>query len=293
MVIKKTLFFLAGFISVAVFIFAALAFFPQSVSNVNVSGLHLRSQNWSGTITITGDTLFVPWVTLRIEPGTKILFDKNPDILNTPWAKFADAYITENNDPTGREGYNQSHFDLAAKIVAIGTKGQPIVFTSSQIKPEYADWDQLVLFGGSILDNVEVSYAHNGVYAGTDGAPFDWGKVVKITNSSLHDSLWSCIDVWSANVIITNNEIYNCWHQAIGIKANGNDLISDNNIHDSQLSVNCEKGATPKIINNHFEAAPINPDCPTGEGNVDIGRVADTIGGTYNGKLIYPSNYQQ
>ena len=83
MVIKKTLFFLAGFISVAVFIFAALAFFPQSVSNVNVSGLHLRSQNWSGTITITGDTLFVPWVTLRIEPGTKILFDKNPDILNT------------------------------------------------------------------------------------------------------------------------------------------------------------------------------------------------------------------
>lgn len=264
-----------------------LAFFPQSVSNVNVSGLHLRSENWSGTITISGDTSFVPWVTLRIAPGTKVLFDKNPDIPNTPWTKFADAYIKEHNDPTGREGYNKSHFDLTAKIIAIGTKEKPVIFTSSQVKPEYADWDQLVLFGGSILDYVEVSYAHNGVYIGTDGALFDGGKVVKITNSSIHDSLWSCIDVWSAKAEITNNEIYHCWHQAIGIKANADDFVSNNNIHDSQLSVNCETGAKPEIINNHFEAAPINPDCPAGKNNVDVSRVADTIGGTYNGKLIY------
>lgn len=291
--IKKALFFFIGLIFIAILILVVLAYFPQSVSNVNVSGIHLRSQNWSGTITITGDTLFIPWVTLKIKSGTKILFDKNPDIPNTPWTKFADAYITDHNDPTGREGYNQSHFDLTARVVAVGTKDQPIVFTSAQAKPEYADWDQLVLFGGSILDNVEVSYAHNGVYAGTDGASFDGGKVVTITNSSIHHSLWSCIDIWSANAIITNNEIYHCWHQAIGIKANGDDVISNNNIHDSQLSINCEKGATPKTINNHFEAAPINSDCPAGNNNEDVGRVADTIGGTYNGKLIYPSNAQQ
>ena len=258
-----------------------------------MSGLHLQSENWSGTITISGDTFFVPWATLRIAPGTKILFDKKPDISNTSWTKFADAYITEHNDPTGREGYNQSHFDLTAKIIAIGTKQQPIIFTSVQAKPEYADWDQLVLFGGSALDFVEVAFAHNGIYSGTEGALFDRGDFVRITNSKIHDSLWSCIDVWSANVKITNNEIYHCWHQAVGVKSSGNTFISGNNIHDSQLGINCERGAKPDITNNHFEAAPINPDCPTGERNVDVGRTADTIGGTYNGKLIYPSNAQQ
>lgn len=106
MVIKKALVFFIGLIFIMVLTFVVLAFFPQSVSNANVSGIHLRSENWSGTITIIEDILFVPWVTLRIAPGTKILFAKNPDIPNTPWTKFADAYITEHNDPTGREGYN-------------------------------------------------------------------------------------------------------------------------------------------------------------------------------------------
>src|SRR3989344_1803227 len=179
-VIKKALFFFLGLIFIIVLILSVLAFFSKSVSNANVSGLHLQSENWSGTITISGDTFFVPWATLRIAPGTKILFDKKPDISNTSWTKFADAYIKDHNDPTGREGYNQSHFDLAAKIVAIGTKDRPIIFTSAQPKGEYADWDQLVLFGGSILDNVELAYSHNGVYIGREGFPFDLGRSVTI-----------------------------------------------------------------------------------------------------------------
>jgi hypothetical protein len=115
------------------------------------------------------------------------------------------------------------------------------------------------------------------------------GAKVIIENSKIHDSLWSCIDIWSANVQIKNSEIYHCWHQAIGVKRGGNVFIEQNSIHDAQLSVNCEEGAKPNIINNHFEAAPLEPHCPNGENNQNTNRAADTKGGTYEGNLIYPS----
>lgn len=290
--IRKALFLLVTLGLIIVSTIAILAFIPTSVSDTKVSGLHLRPERWSGTITIVGDTAFAPWVNLTIEPGTKILFDKNPDIPNTNWTRFADAYIKDHNDPTGREGYNQSHFDLASRVIAIGTKQQPIIFTSAQPKPEYADWDQLIVFGGSVLDHVELSYAHNGIYIGNDTVLFDGGKGVTVTNSTVHDSLWSCIDIWSTNATITSNVIYHCWHQAIGVKRRGMNRIEENTIHDAQLGINCENQAKPTIINNHFEAAPLGSDCPSDEKNQDIGRIADTPGGTYNGKLIYPSNAQ-
>lgn len=288
--IKKILLGTLGLVMIAVGTIVTLAFFPTSLTNASISGFHLRPAHWSGTITVVGDAWFAPWVALTIEPGTRILFGKNPDIPNTDWTEFADAYIKDHHDPTGHTGYNDSHFDLAARINAVGTKERPIVFTSAQAKPEYADWDQLVVLGGTILDHVELAYAHNGIYVGTAGIPFIGHKQVTITNSTFHDSLWSCIDVWSSTVRITNNEVYHCWHQGIGVKKVSTILIKDNFIHDAQLSINCEEGARPTITHNHFAAAPRNPDCPTGSDNQDIGRVADTSGGTYQGKVIYPSN---
>src|SRR3989344_1302736 len=189
----------------------ALTLIPSRVSDKTIKGVQLRSAVWSGTIRIAGDTLFLPWMTLTIKPGTKILFDKQSDISGTDWTEFADAYIKDHNDPTGRVGYGKSHFDLVARIRAIGEKEQPIIFTSAQDRPEYADWDQLVLFGGSRLEFTEVSYAHNGV--------------------------------------------------------------------------NCENGANPTIENNKLAAAPINPDCPKGAGNIIEERPRDVPGGTYNSQL--------
>ena len=259
----------------------ALTLIPSRVSDKTIKGVQLRSAVWSGTIRIAGDTLFLPWTTLIIKPGTKILFDKQSDISGTDWTEFADAYIKDHNDPTGRVGYGKSHFDLVARIRAIGGKEQPIIFTSAQDRPEYADWDQLVLFGGSRLEFTEVSYAHNGVNIN--------GKNAIIRNSKIHDSLWSCIDIFSTGNLIENNEIYHCWHQAAGGKTPGPNIIRNNNIHDAQLGVNCENGANPTIENNKLSAAPINPDCPKGAGNIIEERPRDVPGGTYNNQLIYPA----
>lgn len=259
----------------------ALTFIPRRVADSPVRGAQISSAVWGGTIRITGDVIFLPWTTLKIEPGTRVLFEKQPDIEGTEWTEFADVYIKDHNDPTGKEGYQKSHYDITARIKAIGTKEKPIVFTSAQSVPEYADWDQLVLFRGSRLENVEVAYAHNGINV--------WQGNAVIRDSKVHDSLWSCIDIFSTSNIVESNEIYHCWHQAIGVKVAGQNSILANNVRDSQLGVNCENGANPAIERNNFAAAPINPECPRGGNNSAEERSADTLGGTYNGRIIYPA----
>lgn len=110
-----------------------------------------------------------------------------------------------------------------------------------------------------------------------------------VSNSRVHDSLWSCVDVFSTGNKVVNNEIYHCWHQAVGVKVLGPNEILNNTIHDAQLGVNCEHGANPTIMANRFEAAPVGADCPAGVGNTETARAADVAGGTYGGQLVYPA----
>src|SRR3990167_5474955 len=171
----------------------------------------------------------------------------------------------------------------AGKIIAKGTAAEKIIFTSAQDKPEYADWDELTLFHGSRLEYVEVAYAHNAVNVSQSD--------IQITNSTIHDSLWSCVDIYSKDILVEDNQIYHCWHQAVGTKkVSLNTIIRRNFIHDAQVGVNCENGSKPTIVDNKLTAAPIGEECGSGSNNEIIEQPADTIGGTYAGQLIYPSN---
>lgn len=275
--------FIVVMVLVCIVLAAAAMYFltPAVLENTTTLGLKVRSQTWRGTVTVKGDVNYAPWATMTVAPGTKILFDKNPDIAGTAWAKNADAYIIDNNDPTGRVGYGKSHFHIYGTILAVGTREQPILFTSVQAKPEYADWDQLILNKGSRLEYVEVSYAHNGVnISGTD---------VTVRKSKIHDSLWSCVDVFAADASIELNEVYHCWHQAIGTKLPGPISITSNIVHDANLGINCENGSNPSISGNSFSAAPWSPTCGDDQGNAIADRPTDVLGGTYNGVLVYPA----
>ncbi len=252
---------------------------PVQVQSVELSGWVVRPHDLSGTIRVTGDVTAAPWATLTFAPGTKVLFEKSADLPDTQWTKYADEYIIDHNDPTGRAGYKKSHYALYGKILAQGTAEQPIVFTSAQAQPDYADWDELILLRGSILDHVEVAYTHNGVNINSSD--------VRVMNSVIHDALWSCVDIFSANNIVAYNDIYHCWHQAIGVKTVGENTINNNTIHDANLSINCEYDANPVIRHNQFTTAPPSNDCPTDSSNTTTTRPADTPGGTYQGQLIY------
>ena len=254
---------------------------PTSMKDQSVAGWQFRSQQWDGIITVKSDTLFMPWTSLMVRPGTKVLFEQEPQEKGMTWTPYADVFIKEHNDPTGTKEYQRAHFGLTGKIIALGTPEAPILITSAREEPDYADWDQITLFKGSRLEYVQVSYAHNGVTVEGDG--------VVVRHSKFRDSLWSCVDIFSAGNTIENNEIYHCWHQAVGVKNHSGNIIRNNFIHDAWLGVNCEYGATPTIIDNRFVAAPLTSDCPLGAGNTEETRPVDTRGGTYSGKLVYPA----
>ncbi|HBY74004.1 MAG TPA: hypothetical protein DEG44_04965 [Candidatus Kerfeldbacteria bacterium] len=252
---------------------------PAVVETGTLGGFIVRPQQLSGTITVVSDVYAAPWATLTFLPGTRVEFERGEDVVDSQWNKSADEYIIDHNDPTGREGYKKSHYALYGTVFAQGTAAQPIVFTSAQAKPDYADWDELILLRGSILDHVEVAYTHNGVNINSSD--------VRVMNSVIHDALWSCVDIFSTNNIVAYNEIYHCWHQAIGVKTVGENTINNNTIHDANLSINCENDAAPTIRNNTFTAAQLADNCPADASNTSVNRPVDTLGGTYRGELIY------
>ena len=237
--------------------------------------------HWSGTVEVTESILVPPWQTLRIDPGTVVRFAKLPDgdLRATPWVAQADAYIKDHDDPTGREGYRASHFSITARIVALGTAERPILFTSAQPEPEYADWNQLVLLSGSRLENVTTEYSHNGINLRGDG--------IVLRHVTARESLWSCIDIYGDRVEMRWIEAYHCWHSAVGFKGPGDRLLADSFTHDAQVGINCESGAAPRLERVRNAGAGIAPGC-SWDGIEHDPRPADVAGGTYGGLLIYP-----
>jgi hypothetical protein len=256
---------------------AAAATASQAPAAAPMDPLH-----WSGTVTLDHSVYLLPWQTLRIDPGTVVRFSKLPDQADSSWIPEADAYVKDHNDPTGHTSYRSTHFMVYGQIVAVGTKEAPIRFTSASATPEYADWNQLVLTGGSRLENVTAEYMHNGINVQGDN--------VVLRNVVAHDALWSCIDSFGAHVTMEHIEAYHCWHQAVGFKgeAASSDTLADAFLHDSQVSAHCEDGSQPTLVRMTLRAAYLAPDCGPGVGTVRLEGGADVAGGTYGGVLVYP-----
>lgn len=238
--------------------------------------------HWSGIVEVEQSMLFLPWETLTIAPGTTVRFHSLPDgdLRSTDWVPQADAYIKDHDDPTGREGYKQSHFSLTGRIHAVGTAAQPILFTSAEDRPGYADWNQLTLLSGSRLENVTTEYTHNGITI--------LGDDVVLANVVARESLWSCIDVFGTRAVLRGIEAYHCWHSAVGFKGTGSNTLTDARTHDAMVGVNCENSAQPTLVRVTVEAAGYAPGCPAGAVTI-VPRAADVAGGTYKGELVYPA----
>ncbi|MFH1966780.1 MAG: hypothetical protein ABII95_02855, partial [Patescibacteria group bacterium] len=56
--------------------------FLSNLLKVNVTGILFRDQVWSGEIYVSGPLVIVPWVTLKIEPGTVVKFKHSRDYKN-------------------------------------------------------------------------------------------------------------------------------------------------------------------------------------------------------------------
>ncbi|MFC1687382.1 hypothetical protein ACFL0L_02290 [Patescibacteria group bacterium] len=77
---KKLLIIVIILIVLAI-IAAAIMYFvtPPELQDETTIGFKIRSQTWSGTITVKQKVTFAPWAILTIEPGTTVLFDVGED----------------------------------------------------------------------------------------------------------------------------------------------------------------------------------------------------------------------
>jgi len=268
---KIALIILLIIVIIAVLLFFTLQNkFPKTVSNQAVSGTQMRSQIWSGEITITGDVLFPFFADLTILPGTQIKFVVGDDV---GWGEEVPADGYNDFDPTRLKSYDTTHSSLivSGKLTAKGTPDQRIIFTSAASKPNYADWVGITVGGdGSIVEYCLIEWSRHGVTL----SPETPNTVIK--NNIMKRALWSPIsadyssaqiyynEIWEAghegidvqggNPIIENNRIYNT-HTGIVILS-GSATVKNNKIINAGDGIFIESRATPTLENNYIELAP-------------------------------------
>ncbi|MFH1287134.1 MAG: right-handed parallel beta-helix repeat-containing protein [bacterium] len=105
-----------------------------------------RDTVWAGNIYIKGVVTIKRGIVLTILPGTRILFKK----------------VKVDNDEIG-----DSELNVEGKIIAVGTKEAPIVFTSFEKEKNPADWKFVYLSFNkkSRLSHCKFEYAFTGLQA--------------------------------------------------------------------------------------------------------------------------------
>ena len=233
-------------LAIAALMSGILAFFslpPEHISDASVSGIHLRSQVWSGQITVTGDTLILR--DLSILPGTIVRFMIQDD-RHSGEEVAPDGF--NDNDPTRLAGYAKTHASLTVegKLIAIGTPDKRILFTSGSQSPSFADWESIDIGGDrSVIEYATVEYSRNGI------TPLDKMQNSVFSNNIIRYALWGCISGGKSSPKILDNEIYQCGHEGIDVNG-GSPLVENNLIYDSHAGIVILKGS-PIVRNNYMK----------------------------------------
>ncbi|MCD4722894.1 MAG: hypothetical protein K8S13_24010, partial [Desulfobacula sp.] len=116
-----------------------------------ISGILTEDETWSGIVNITGDITVPEDITLTIEPGTQIILSAQSD------------------DTAGGQDSNLSEFIINGSLVAEGTDGNPILFSSNAVAKTKGDWGGIYAsweLGSKTLSLVhcEIEYTTTGVY---------------------------------------------------------------------------------------------------------------------------------
>ncbi len=141
---KPIKFFTIGFILALIISSRALG----DNSPKQVEGVIKKDAEWSGTVLVTGDVLVPDGITLKIDPGAKVLF------VSSESSKIEPLYLSM-----------QTELLVRGKLLAKGTEKEPIIFSSAgrdedgnRITPKKGCWAGLIFDGQDSSDSV-VSYA--------------------------------------------------------------------------------------------------------------------------------------
>lgn len=226
---------------------------PQvKISNQAIKGFIFINQVWEGEITINGDITILPFASVWVQPGTKVLFTPNIDLCKGGEGDILDEMTI--SDPTATKEYAKTHtsINVLGNLTAIGTENEKIIFTSASKNPKETDWNGIIFYGkqaSGFLENCIFSFAHYGPAVHlTDN--------VYIYNSLITNCFWGGLHAFLASPVFINNEIAACGHEGIDLHESGA-IIYGNTIKDSLVGIiingRCDKQALivekNKIIN--------------------------------------------
>ncbi len=227
---KKTRIVLIGIATLVALLGAVtVKFFSTShVRNASVSGWRFGNQEWSETITITGDTIIIG--NLTVQPGTKVQFAVSDD-RHSGDEIGPDGY--NDNDPTRLKSWTTTHSNLVVlrKIIAQGTAQQRILFTSAAAQPNYADWEAIVFYGNhSVIEYATVEWSRNGVN------PMGNQPDSVISHNIIRNIFWGAVSANTTTIQILENEISEAGHEGIDMKS-GQQVVRNNTITDCHTGI--------------------------------------------------------
>lgn len=229
-----------------IFIVLLLVFhlMPEIVkSNTTIKGRIFTDQIWEKEILVTGDVTIMPFASVNVMPGTKVLFTANSDLCGGGEGDILDEMTKD--DPTATAEYAKTHTSIAVlgNLTALGTKDKTIIFTSDAKEPTETDWNGIIFYGKSasgVLDNCEVSYCHY-------GPAVHFTDNVYIYSSLIKNCFWSGINSFMSSPVFINNEIIGCGHEGFDLHES-NALIKGNVIRDSLVGM---------VINNNKDGQSV------------------------------------
>lgn len=177
---------------------ALLALFLLSASACAAQPLRLNKAyitadtTWSGTVILSGQNVVRRGITLTIQPGTIIKF----------------AWVDEDGD-----GVGDGELTVEGRLIAQGTKEDPILFTSAKEDPAPKDWTfvQISVSKDSLVEHCIFEYAFSGLQIHYSTA---------IIRQNLFRNNFEGIRFSTTDIQIEHNDIINNYY-GIRCEANG------------------------------------------------------------------------
>jgi parallel beta-helix repeat protein len=126
----------------------------QQATELKMSTLD-KDTTWSGVVLLSGDIYVPPGITLTIAPGTTVKF------------KRIDEKSDQNMFDIDSPYYPAAELIIRGRLIAKGTKKEPVVFMSAEADARPADWGAINFLGSddNIVEYARIINGYNGIHA--------------------------------------------------------------------------------------------------------------------------------
>lgn len=201
-----------------------------------------KDKTLSGRVLIEGKVVVEKGATLKIEPGTQILF----------------KYLDADND-----GISETSLWIYGNILAKGTKDRRIVFTSYEKDKKWGDWKEIQInhVKGFVFEHVEIQYSEYGIHV-----HFSEGEIrnsffrynndctrlgnsrITFTNNLFEKNSGKALNFTNCNILFKNNVVRDNREGIFVFEKAGNVNIRNNNVYNNFRNVKTGDFFKEKLI---------------------------------------------